>query len=412
MRSFTKCFTFIVAIASFVGCGSEKSSSIDLKYMQGEHQILGDRAFSLACLDFPQNYCPPMIFRADLSESFSYGEIVALGGDFYDDPDKFYQERKEPFYRLSNNQKAVRKKIAEEIKVIKEYLQGDNRKDYPDFEINYVWYYKNYLPIILNNDEHLGFYNMIAYVKYHQKALNFAAAASSLRASNPQLALEGLHKAIFYNGFSDHFLTDGFAAGHVRNPRSQIRKWANLNNIGSLVSGVLSNVIHENDGSMLKTDGSGLKVTNSRGDHWSTRGDAALFWMNSVDDSSVHLPVEAVFTSLREVLDTYDSGVAPTGAFAATLIVPIVDKDERSLKEIFSPDLNDQETEKILKNIAWYLKLKVVTGFDKRVLKQFFSELPRIIEQFKWDVADLILKEPRLKERLPSSYLEGYLNLR
>ena len=223
--------------------------------------------------------------------------------------------------------------------------------------------------------------------------------------------MAGLQKAIFYNGFSDHFLTDGFAAGHVRNPRAQIQKWAAAHGLSFLSAGVFASVIHDNDGSLRTTGGRGLQVKNSRGDSWAARSDTELFRFNSLENPSVRLPTEAVVASLREVLETYRSGIVPTGFFSATLLVPFVNPKERPLVEIFAPTTDDRELDQIIQRVAWFLKVKIVTGFDKNVLLRFYAGMPDIVAQFGKDAAAAIAINPQLSVRLPRAYLDGYINI-
>ena len=403
--------TFIlIFLLSACDSSSQKLTS-DLQYMSGEHKVLGDRAFGTACRNFPQDYCQYMVAREDQKEFFSYGDLVALGGDYYEDPDSFFYEKTKPFYQYPNNLNATRRKFAEEIRIINKYMHGNNIEDYPHFEFNYAFYYLDFLPIILHNNEHLGFYNMIAYVRFHLRALQIAAIAGKLKDSDPQAATFGLNKAIFYNGFGDHFLTDGFAAGHIRNPRLQIHEWASRHEMNFLKAAVLSGVIHDNDGSLSLTSGKGLLVKNSLGESWFTRSDAELFRLNSLDDLSIRQPEAAVIASLQELFETYDSGVVPLGTFKAIWKVPFIHPDESSLTEVFPAHASKKLLDAIIHRVPWFMKLKPLTGFDGITLLQFFAALPEIVARFKLDAAGIIASDPQLKERLPPLYIDGYLDL-
>lgn len=100
---------------------------------------------------------------------------------------------------------------------------------------------------------------------------------------------ETFRRALYTNAFADHFLTDAFAAGHIRVPRAEIRNWAEARGLGDKIAGALSKLLHDQDGHIDleslhgpvdENDGrpeDGLLVQDSTGTSWSTRCDGQLF---------------------------------------------------------------------------------------------------------------------------------------
>jgi hypothetical protein len=401
-------FSSLLGAALLIACGPSQTHDSTLDFNSGEHVILGDHGYRKACED-RAGLCPAALVRADSKQSFSYGELVAFSGDFYANPEGVYEEKVEPFLKWNRNDvNDVKGRFQQEIETIENYLHGHSDEAYPDFNLTYAWNYPDYLNLALANEAHFGFYNMLAYVKYHNRALNLALEAHALAATDGIRSQRLFTQALFMNAFADHFLTDGFASGHIRDPRVQILQWGRANGLSDRASGTLAKVIHDRDGEIRVSGEHGLQVTNARGDSWLTRCDAQLFWNNTMEDPSIVVPVRAVEASVREVLDAYDNGKVEPGVYAATEMVPFPSRAERRLIELFPKDLPEAEYDKIMRQMAFYTRIKAFSGVDKTVLKSLTASLPGIMQNFRNDVQSEILRDPILTQRLPQAYLDAY----
>ncbi|WP_141734120.1 hypothetical protein [Oligoflexus tunisiensis] len=390
-----------------LGCAPQPSAESTLDFNSGEHVILGDLGYRTAC--DTAGSCAPRIVRADGQMSFTYGELVAFSGDFYATPEDIYLEKVEPLWKWHRNDPHdVKKLFQKEVETIENFLHGHSDEAYPDFSLAFAWNYPDYLSLVLANESHFGFYNMLAYVKYHSRALALALQAHDHAATNPVRARTLFTQALFVNGFADHFLTDGFAAGHVRAPRAQILKWAGFVQLNERAAGTLAKVIHDSDGEVRESGEHGLNVRNARGDRWLTRCDAQLFWENSLVDPAIQLPAQAVAASVREILDAYEHGTTIAGVFAATELVPFPAAGERPLIEILPADMPDAAYDAIIRQMPFYMQIKVFSGVDKNVLKQLTAALPGIMQDFRRDVEVAIDQHPELSQRLPQAYQDAY----
>jgi hypothetical protein len=303
----------------------------------------------------------------------------------------------------------VKGRFQKEVETIENFLHGHSDEAYPDFNISYAWNYPDYLNLAIANEAHFGFYNMLAYVKYHARALDLALQAHGLAGTESSRAQSLFTQALFMNAFADHFLTDGFASGHIRDPRVQILQWGRANGISDRAAGTLAKVIHDRDGEVRVSGEHGLQVSNARGDSWLTRCDSQLFWNNTMTDPSIVVPVRAVEASVREVLEAFDNGTAVAGVYAATELVPFPSRAERRLIELFPRDMPEVEYDKIMKQMAFYTRIKAFSGVDKTVLKNLTASLPGIMQNFRNDVQYEILRDPNLTQRLPQAYLDAYM---
>jgi hypothetical protein len=122
------------------------------------------------------------------------------------------------------------------------------------------------------------------------------------------------------NAAADHFLTDAFAAGHMRPDRAH--------DILSRTGQINSKVLHDLDNEH------GVAVHNRRGDRWTAFGDDHLYDPRDVaHGQGLVIALEAVARSKEDIqaaLNAAAAGTAPPptgapGAFASEELVPIVD---------------------------------------------------------------------------------------
>ncbi len=132
----------------------------------------------------------------------------------------------------------------------------------------------------------------------------------------------------------------------------------------------------------------------------------------SGDSSTVQQPIQAIRASVAEVFETYRTGVVTDGIYRATRFVPFPSQNERDLVELFPASLADEEYDRIVQSLAFYLRLKVFSGIDKPLLKDFTAALPTIMAAYRQDISDRIERDPALSQHLPPAYLEAYRNIR
>jgi hypothetical protein len=152
-----------------------------------------------------------------------------------------------------------------------------------------------YFKLLLRNYDHFGQAAIDSYMAGHAVALQTAYNAQSD---------EELKLAYAYDAYANHFLTDLFAAGHVRTPRTEISQWCS--NTPIEVSAYLAKVMHDQDGE------TGIWFKNNKNERWYGYGDNFLF----IEDNSANLAriQEAMQKSADQIYAVYnhslDSGVA------------------------------------------------------------------------------------------------------
>lgn len=402
----------------------QMSDESQKRYESGEHVWIGDRGFELALRD--AEVAPHisyqrelLLHRQDQNEAFRYGELVALSGDFYATPSELYWERPSgiPWLWEENDLSDIRAVFAAELEAIGEQQRG--RIEYPDSNMAFWWNAKAYIELALDNTDHFGWHNPKAYCKHHSAALEFARQAWEPPAIDPDKADELWRQAKFTNAFADHFLTDAFAAGHIRVPRQEIRCWATQQAHSAELAGALSKLLHDQDGDLKTTHGQGhslvvdnregLRVGNSRGDDWYTRCDGQLFINNGDEVDAVRLPVEAVQASVRELYRAYLFGKIPNGNYAAAAIVPFPHPRGPSLIDKFPAAISAATVEALLAGVSWYVKVPYVSsGLTAEEITALCAALPSLMEQFRQHVRREVSASPELRRRLPKTLIDGF----
>ena len=400
----------ISAVAASIlaySCGPAEPTSKS-KFSAGEHTIIGDMGYGKAC--DKRNDCLAKFFRADGAEDFSYGELVAFSGDFYESAEELFKEQKQPWYKpLQNNVGGNKKLFQQEVEAALSMMDGHSTGEYPDFSHFFAMNYTNYLSLAEHNAKHFGFNNIRQYVTEHTKALSLAAKARSLKAEQPQVAQETFRQAIFQNAFADHFLTDSFASGHIRNPRQQTMEWAESRGLPIRTAAALNKVLHDRDGEMRQSGEHGLPVRNARGDEWFARCDAQLFFKNNLDTPAVAMVTEAVELSLDEIFSAYDSGDVNSGIFTATQLVPF--PDDESISLVDTVKIGRFEPKTVYDTLAWYFRTPFVKDFSPALIGTFYQALPEIMEKMRSDVQTTVAAEPELRQRLPAEYLQAFAEI-
>lgn len=285
--------------------------------------------------------------------SLTYGQLVALGGDFYGvgarpgspghpplealDPISSAQNPKQAFasafQTLVDAPKEELKQILavmdEEQRAIDEarkaglqpsaaYAKLGDSLSYKWSEITggapaswgragVVLYPGRYIDLATVNMDHFGTDAVKAYLAGHGYALEQAAALHGQDPSSPAVASK-LLACYAMNAFADHFLTDLFAAGHVRTPRRAL--WEIPQTVAG-ETGLLTRAAHNED------NHDGLHFSNARGEKWTAYGDGKE--LDEVNAQNLALAIAAVQASAHEVFAAYDSGVATVPSPAAAL---------------------------------------------------------------------------------------------
>jgi hypothetical protein len=387
------------------------------RFEAGEHQWLGREGLYVACEKFGVPKTPFMqLKRHQDDEKFSYGELVALSGDFYGSPQELFEEKPSPLPWLyeANDLSDLRKAFQTELAWIEDEQRGLN-VGYPDESIALAWNSKSMIELALDNNAHFGWHNIVAYCRHHAEALELAYKSDQKNENDPTW-----RRAIFYNAFADHFLTDAFAAGHVRVPRAQIREWGKINHYSEKLAGGLSKVLHDQDGHVNTNHSGGekyladegLRVRNTLGAEWYTRCDGQLFIVKPTHELLIQQPVQAVAMSLIELFTARRDRVIPKGTYQALLHVPFPHSDAPSLCDKFSPNMPAQQFDALIESLTWYVKVRWIgPGVDKDNVHALFTALPDLMQEFRHSVKTAYDSDPELQKRLPTDYVKAYQSI-
>ena len=358
------------------------------------------------------------IARLDGKETFSYGELVAFSGDFYGSPSALYEEKPSaiPWLWEANDLSDLRKSFAKELRWIEDRQRGRGPLAYPDENLRQAWNAKSYVELALRNVDHFGWHNVAAYCLHHAAALALAARARGKD-------VEPWRRAVVTNAFADHFLSDGFAAGHVRVPRAEIRAWAKARKLSDKLAGALSKLLHDADGHVetlhglaegARGDGDGLPVRNAAGDAWSTFCDGQLFlFPGSVATPAVRVPVAAIGASVLELVRAWKKGVLPKGVFEATRLVAFPSPDAPGLSDKFSTKLPAARLKALFDSAAWYSKIPWIgPGLTLAHVRALFEALPGLMGELRENVRSDLRRDPGLARRIAPEYVQAYLSIR
>lgn len=164
--------------------------------------------------------------------------------------------------------------------------------------------------LLVDNSDHFSLNAEEAYLIGHTLALEKAREAGAKQ------DLNGLKLAYAMDAFACHFLTDLFAAGHIRNQRGPLEtalvqlgfelQWAKK------FAGLLTGAQHEKDGH------EGLNVSNHRGDYWRAYGDGNYFAHKN--NQNKKQAILATQTSVDEIHDAYNNPEALPNSRVTDLI--------------------------------------------------------------------------------------------
>jgi hypothetical protein len=295
-----------------------------IEFEGAEHTYLGDNAQ----LHFPTQSGPAKLFPLHMANglTLTYGQIVALGGDFFGLPDQPISDDPSPPARFDQafatlaTDKAALAQVPPILKVMQTEIDAVNAaiaaqkqpsSAYADLGDWLTGAYNRatgggqflpevppgrYLQLAATNWDHFGAGAVQCYTVGHGVALAAAVKAAHAPAAQTRQMLEIAYAT---NAFADHYLTDIFASGHMRTPRKALYDTVTPSLLGSL----LSKFMHDEDNAF------GLKVTNKNGDKWTAYGDKRL--LDTVNQDGLKRVQAAVQASVDEVWQAFQSGSMP-----------------------------------------------------------------------------------------------------
>jgi hypothetical protein len=391
------------------------------RFNSGEHAWLAGHGVDRACeelreargIDVDEKIFTA-IRRASGREEFQYGELVALSGDFYETPHALFDERPSPVPWLwkRNDIHGLRNIFEKELRWIEDRTHGQGPTAYPDSNVRMAWSAKSYVELVLRNTDHFGWHNARAYCQHHAAALRLVAGCRGREN-------EDFRRAVCTNAFADHFLTDAFAAGHIRVPRAEIRTWCERRGLSEKIAGALTKLLHDQDGhvdlqslhGMDEGDGApaaGLLVQDSNGTTWSTYCDGQLFLERGANRSpAVERAVGAVAASMFEFLLAWQRGELPQGVYAATRMMPFPHPTEPMLVEKFPASLPDTDLDRLWHGVDWYAKIPFIAGLEREHIRVLFGALPEIMAAFRTNVGR-DAADTEVVSRLAPEYIAAY----
>lgn len=274
----------------------------------GEHELVGD-SVALPGLDVP-------VLTLRNGASVSYGQVVALAGDFYAVPGKPIAQGVDAADRAARftaalaslhdapraELTAVLQAVSAESAAITAALQHGTAAS-QTYQSGHDLAYTEmtggrYLELAGDNIDHFGRDALIAFGTGHRMAVALAVQAA---AGGPAT----LHDAYLTSAFAAHFLTDLFSAGHLRVERARLHAWSRIAvpGISLAVGDYLAMKAHGEDCRY------GVAVGNARGDRTVMFGDARIF--DQENAVGLALAREAVAACVQEVHEAFRSGVDP-----------------------------------------------------------------------------------------------------
>ncbi|WP_277210878.1 hypothetical protein [Isoptericola croceus] len=272
------------------------------------------------------------------SEMLTYGQVVALGGDFYgvpgekpisdgsttSDRERLFDEAFNTLWTADRGElHAILRLMEEEWEAVVVAHPASPEKAFADLgdSLSYAWNEVTggapasegayglwrkpgrFIRLAIANMDHFGKDAEKAYLAGH------AAACA--------MAPHDLNRAIAMNAFADHYLTDLFASGHIRTPRRLLNDtaWTGESALSrQTIGGLLSRAMHGEE------NRTGLHVASTRKpEGWVAYGDRVELEPKAA--ANLAEAIRAVQASFDDVLRSAQ-GVPPT--FTALQYVPHV----------------------------------------------------------------------------------------
>lgn len=304
---------------------------------QGFHNFLesddGEEFIDLLDEDFFDTSGEVSRFKINDNLWLSAGEIVALAGDFYGVADEPICDGSNPEarqQRFINAYNTLRNANPEEVKAILKVLDEEERVVE---QAKHLGYEPNLAFELISDDGNKKFASILRHSKFapsllcsrytdlakmnfdhfqdqalaaYEAGLAVATSTISTYEDKPTDAekAECLNQATAQLFFACHFLTDLFAAGHIRTPRKALRHYvaekATVTNAlaGGLVAGLLAKAMHDEDNK------SGLIVKSEKDSKgWKAYGDKCAFSVSNA--SNYDKAIEIVAVALGQLFSAY-----------------------------------------------------------------------------------------------------------
>jgi hypothetical protein len=315
-----------------------------------EHDALGDVTLPGLPVGFNQ-------FTLTNGAKLSFGDIIALAGDYYGVPEK-------PISLGSSDQDLANRFLAaygtlanDDVTNVMNLLKMiRNQRDAVDIALQQGTsasgalndlttkdvveaeeYTKGrYLELADRNLDHFNNEAITVHRIGHQLAMQAAIEARQIVD-----AAEKLKKLIYaysLEAYSCHFLTDHFATGHIRTPRAKLEK-----KFDPVIGSLLSLFQHNEDGD------NGLEVVDKKGNKWKAYGDGHLFEPECQETKTRAL--ECVQTAVNEIYQAFTTGniVTPAESKIYDLIPEATDNNYSAMFQVdahgnisYRADLNDR----------------------------------------------------------------------
>jgi len=149
------------------------------------------------------------------------------------------------------------------------------------------------------NWDHFVPHALAAYQAGHSAAIDVAIQANQ--------NIRGLERAYAMNAFACHYLSDAFSAGHMRTPRKELSQHVELD----FVAALLMDYMHGEDCLL------GLKVKNQNGDEWTAFGDS--YYFDPENAKSREILEKIMQNSADEVYFAFKNGYAPKEGISVLL---------------------------------------------------------------------------------------------
>lgn len=187
-----------------------------------------------------------------------------------------------------------------------------------------------YLQLAREDYDHFGHNAWASYQVGHELALEYALTA---RKNNDKKLLE---LAYAINAFACHFLSDRFAAGHLRTPRVKLPQSVTPELTGTLLAGFMH----------IEENAYGLHVSNQRGDHWIVYGDHGYYALKNKDNREMLKLV--LQTSADQIYNAYQTGIVQPEKIDTLL--PYPDETKSQAKVDISPLFYfDEDSQQLLR---------------------------------------------------------------
>lgn len=316
-------FTLFSLFYSFSPCGY--SATPHSFYEASEHTAAGDQIELSFSDQEPSRAAIPLTLPNGLK--LTYGELVTLG-DFYEilgesiSQGATQEEQDQRFRRAFDSfatphqavaevtaildvshqeQVAVNEGLArgEPAERIYQRIADENNRQWNCITgggcAKNTWWLLpgRYIQLLTQDHDHFGKDALTTYQIGHRVALSEAIIA---HATHDRTRLE---LAYALNAYACHFLSDRFAAGHIRTPRRQLPGSVTPAIVGSL----LVNAMHDEENQH------GLHVHNQRGQHWIAYGDR-FYFSEQNKLNRLHLQ-EMMQASADQIYAAYRNGEAP-----------------------------------------------------------------------------------------------------